>query len=386
MKNKYCSSRFFLYRKCHKHNRNGGIELKIIHCADLHLDSKMETNLTTEQAKERRNELLATFEHMVEIAVEEKVDVILIVGDMFDTAQSSQKRLKARVLDIIKRNHQVDFLYLQGNHDKDNYFKSLNEKPNNLKMFHNQWSRYTYGNIAISGVELYGGNEKRIYSELILNENMINIVMLHGQVVNYGVPTNAEDIMVSMLKNKYVDYLALGHIHAYQIEKLDYRGEYCYSGCLEGRGYDECGEKGFVLLEVLDGKVHHEFRPICKRTIHDVKIDITDMFDHNEILERIQEGISEIPSKDYVKVTVVGKIDEDVDIDTRYIEQKIQGRFYTSKFEDKTEIQIDYMKYERDISLKGEFIRNVKELELTEQEKSKVIRMGIHALKGEEVI
>ena len=33
-------------------------------------------------------------------------------------------------------------------------------------------------------------------------------------------------------------------IHKYKKEKLDNRGVYCYSGCLEGRGFDECGEKG----------------------------------------------------------------------------------------------------------------------------------------------
>ena len=42
--------------------------MKIIHCSDLHLDSKMETNLTKEKARERKNEILITFESMVEYA------------------------------------------------------------------------------------------------------------------------------------------------------------------------------------------------------------------------------------------------------------------------------------------------------------------------------
>ena len=36
--------------------------MKIIHCSDLHLDSKMQSNLSKEQAKERRNEILITFQ------------------------------------------------------------------------------------------------------------------------------------------------------------------------------------------------------------------------------------------------------------------------------------------------------------------------------------
>ena len=87
--------------------------MKIIHCADLHLDSKMETNFSTEQAKERRYEILATFEGMVKYAIDNDVKVILIAGDMFDTAQNQQKTIKNRVLDMIKKAEQIDFLYLQ---------------------------------------------------------------------------------------------------------------------------------------------------------------------------------------------------------------------------------------------------------------------------------
>ena len=39
--------------------------MKLIHCADLHLDSKMNANLDKDHAKERKGELLHTFEKMV---------------------------------------------------------------------------------------------------------------------------------------------------------------------------------------------------------------------------------------------------------------------------------------------------------------------------------
>ena len=35
--------------------------MKIIHCADLHLDSQMTANLTKEQARERKREIIRTF-------------------------------------------------------------------------------------------------------------------------------------------------------------------------------------------------------------------------------------------------------------------------------------------------------------------------------------
>ena len=49
--------------------------MKIIHCADLHLDSQMTANLTKEQARERKREIIRTFTRMVESG-----DLIFYVG------------------------------------------------------------------------------------------------------------------------------------------------------------------------------------------------------------------------------------------------------------------------------------------------------------------
>ena len=68
--------------------------------------------------------------------------------------------------------------------------------------------------------------------------------------VNSDVKVYKNTLMNIALKNKNIDYLALGHIHGYKEAPLDGRGKYCYPGCLEGRGFDECGKKGFVLLNI----------------------------------------------------------------------------------------------------------------------------------------
>ena len=58
--------------------------MKLIHCADLHLDSRMESGLPPEKARERRMELLHTFTKMVDMAAEDGVEAILLCGDLFD--------------------------------------------------------------------------------------------------------------------------------------------------------------------------------------------------------------------------------------------------------------------------------------------------------------
>ena len=51
--------------------------MKIIHCADLHLDSNMTSNLSREQAKQRKAELLATFERMWDRLVQQCIKQIM---------------------------------------------------------------------------------------------------------------------------------------------------------------------------------------------------------------------------------------------------------------------------------------------------------------------
>ena len=63
--------------------------MKLIHCADLHLDSKMSANLDKEKAKERKGEILNTFTKMVDYGIDNSVEAILISGDMFDTKNIS---------------------------------------------------------------------------------------------------------------------------------------------------------------------------------------------------------------------------------------------------------------------------------------------------------
>lgn len=59
--------------------------MKLIHCADIHLNSSLSTHLDGDKQKQRRTEILHTFLRMVDYAAEQSVDGILIAGDLFDT-------------------------------------------------------------------------------------------------------------------------------------------------------------------------------------------------------------------------------------------------------------------------------------------------------------
>ena len=367
--------------------------MRIIHCADIHLDSKMNTNLSKEMARERKAELLTTFCKMVDYAVENGVEAILIAGDLFDTKKVSATAGNI-VSDVIRKHPHIAFFYLRGNHDEESFVNGLESVPDNLFLFSDTWRSYQLGEekkIVVSGIELSAQNYSRIADTLSLDMEMINIVMLHGQESAYHTKDKVETIPLSALKNKGIDYLALGHVHSYKETRLDARGSYCYCGCLEGRGFDECGECGFVLLDVDEstGEVAHRFVQFAGRNLYTITVDITACDTTAQMAERLQQRTKECnyPEQSLVKYQLTGKIRVDSEKDLDYLKKQVDGLFYYVKLTDDSTYCVDYRDFEHDMSLKGEFIRTVMATEeLSEQERATVIHYGLRALAGEEII
>lgn len=366
--------------------------MKLIHCADLHLDAKMERHLDKDRAKERRGELLHNFERMVDFAIKNQVEAILIAGDLFDTKNISAT-VRNSVLHTITSNTSINFYYLKGNHDTDNFLSGLEEVPDNLYMFGSSWTSYEecQSKLIISGVELSKDNSESVYNSLILDSKKFNILMLHGQESQSALKDKAEIVNLKALKNRGIDYLALGHIHYYKLEKLDPRGIYCYPGCLEGRGFDECGEHGFVLLEYDEnsGNFSHEFVPFAKRRLYEISVDVTDCLSTADMAQRVGDEISlsDAKSTDMVKIILTGSVDVESEKNVDYLYAKFKDEFYFVKCVDHTSLKINIDDFLLDQSLKGEYVRQVMSDEsICDEDKMIIIRYGLQALAGEEIL
>lgn len=360
--------------------------MKLIHVADLHLASKMESNLSKDQAKIRKRELLDRFGDMISYAGENGVSGILIAGDLFDEKRIA-KIVKTRVLDDMRMHPQITFFYLQGNHDRSDFLMDvdLSEIPN-LKLFtKDEWTSYEFEDVVITGREISPENAKTFTLNLVLDQAKTNIVMLHGQESNYIGRDRTEIIPLNELRGKYIDYLALGHIHSFKKDRLDDRGEYCYSGCLEGRGFDELGEKGFVLLNIEDKKIDAEFIPFAKRIFHEVTVELSEEDDMPSILKRIHMSCDEIPVKDLVKVVLTGHTGVDFDVDEDRILREFGENFFFLKIKDESTIKVHYEDFLNDKSLKGEFVRLMEKQDINEEDKAEIVEIGIRALMGEEL-
>ena len=366
--------------------------MKLIHTADLHLDSELSAHLDKERAKMRRAEILDTFRRMVSWAEENGVSAILISGDLFDT-KAVRKGSREMVLSAFRDHPDIEFYYLRGNHDEDSFIETVEDRlPSNLKLFGPSWVRYEAKEdprVVITGAE-YSDAHPELYTTLSLDPDRLNIVMMHGQEVASGSRNDSDVIRLKELRYRNIDYLALGHIHSHREAQLDSRGVYVYPGCLEGRGFDESGEKGFMLLETEEGsrEIKRTFITFAKRTLYRLETDVSGLQNTAEMIRRVEAGISEraVPKEAMVEVVLTGSRNAEDEFDPLQVGAALQGRFFFSRVKDGTKLSVDYGSYEKDESLKGEFIRTVRDMaSLSEEEKRAVIRYGIQALRGEEI-
>lgn len=348
--------------------------VRIIHCADLHLDSRMTAHLDKKRAYERNIELLQTFNRMVEYADSNDVEAILISGDLFDTPVPAEF-IGDTVLDGVREHPDILFFYLKGNHDEDNVFPG--DIPVNLKMFNDKWRSYSMGDVVITGLELNEKNDNIASHYLVLDKEKFNILMLHGD-------ENYNHIKMDDYREKNIDYMALGHIHAFKKGIIDDRGVYCYPGCLEGRGFDECGEHGFVLIDIDEERrtFSMEFIPVAKRRMYQVSPDVSECTSDNEILHLLDRELADCGAgfNDYIKVVLKGNISSDRSINTLYITDYLQEKYEYAKVYDETDTLHDDYAYDESISLKGEFVRLVKNSDETEEDKAAILKMGISVI------
>jgi DNA repair protein SbcD/Mre11 len=295
----------------------GGNILKFIHTADIHLGKTYRT--ATDEAT-RYEDFFAALGSIVADAVRERVDFVLISGDLFHTGQILPRTF-ARTIETLQplKDAAIPCIAVEGNHDwihrRDSisWMEALSQmgyirllRPARTESGGYRFDPYDFeqgsgGHIEIKGLNIYGlgyigtqagGHVERI-CEAITTRN--NILLFHVGVwtfspVEIGNMKPEESLPLAEL----FDYVALGHGHKpYVIEKQD-GVPYAFNP-----GSPECvnfGEekyaKGYYLVTVADGKYEHRFRPTSPRPMLVTTVDLDGAENADEALVRLREQLT----------------------------------------------------------------------------------------------
>ena len=280
--------------------------MRILHSADWHLDAPF-AGRSPEETERLRQALLLVPGKIADICREKQCDMVLLSGDLFDGAYSRESC--RNLYDALAR-MAVPVFIAPGNHDfcgPDSPW--LRESwPANVHIFTNE--KLESVGLPALDCRVYGAGYQSMDCPGLLEhfsaegEERFQIGVLHAdptQRTTPYCPLTAEQIRQSGL-----DYLALGHIHkggSFRAGKT-----LCaWPGCPMGRGYDETGEKGILLVE-LGETVETEFVPLRLPCFYDLQTDAG-----KDPAAAVARLLPPAGSNDYYRITLTGYADQ-VDI------------------------------------------------------------------------
>lgn len=282
-----------------------GARCRFIHCADLHLGSRFKGVRSRDPAEAERmtESVFGSFSRIVDLAVSEKVDFVVIAGDAFDefTITPSTRYRFARELGRMG----VPCFIARGNHDPHTSWESSIPYPGNVHEFGTEPESVTID--GLDGVEVIGVSfadwheERNLPSMISGDPGMFTVACLHCDVDSAGGQYDYSPCRLSDMTGRGVDYWAIGHVHKRAV--LSESPYVVYPGNIQGRKVSESGEKGCYLVTVEDGVVT-ELRFVATQGIvwRELSADIT-----GRDLASLVSSVSKSAGKgDIVRITFTG--------------------------------------------------------------------------------
>ncbi len=365
--------------------------VRLLHCADLHLGA--EVIKLGGRSKARKAEFRRTFHKILELAHEEKVNLLLIAGDLFDVPVVPED-LCTEVRDAFAEAAPLRVAVCAGNHDPatcDSVYLREGFWPDNVTVFSSGMTVQEFPEI---GVRLVGAGFTSAYcSHTMLRriglpeDELINIGLLHGTVVAEGQGSEHDPITIRQIESSGLSYLALGHIHTRKEPAKAGNTTYAYPGCTEGRKFGENGPKGVYIADVSRYSCDVRFVPVCERRLECISVDISELETVGAVAHAARKAMAEAAGENYreqiFRLTITGGQPRDLCFGTDELETLLSDVWYLEVL-DETLPFVDESELESSNSIQGVFLRKLAAREETEkQERLEMAKKyGLRALLG----
>lgn len=277
--------------------------LTILHAADLHLDSPF-SGLAPELAARRRSEQRLLLDDLARLARESGADLVLLSGDLLDRRHIYPATLQAlhRCLEEMA----CPVFIAPGNHDPytpDSVY-ATRCWPENVHIFKGAVEKVALPRLscAVYGAGFTGSHQTRSPLEgfCVEDHELLNLGCFHADLSEGG---HYGPITPGQMAASGLDYLALGHIHSHSGLNNTGGTIWAYPGCPQGRGFDETGEKGVLLLRAEPGRVEGRFIPLCRHRYESLTVDLTG----REAITALEELLPPPNTDTACRVTLTGE-------------------------------------------------------------------------------
>ncbi|QDT12305.1 metallophosphoesterase family protein [Planctomycetes bacterium K23_9] len=278
---------------------------RILHAADIHLDSPLQKLSQYEDApvQQIRDASRDALNNLTDLAIDQAVDLVVVAGDLYDGNWKETRTGMFFVKQATKlRDAGIPILVIRGNHDAANIMTNSLPLPANpdgspIMMADEKVDTRVFDDL---GIAVHGRSfGKRAEKDGMVkhypspHSGMFNLGLLHTSLLGgdghdpYAPCTPAE------LTNKEYDYWALGHIHVRGEHGVADGAPIVFSGNIQGRHINETGEKGCILVDIDDkNQTKRTFHPLDVARWELCSIDASEMQSTDDLLEAFGDWLA----------------------------------------------------------------------------------------------
>ncbi|TVQ10268.1 MAG: DNA repair exonuclease [Bacteroidetes bacterium] len=254
-------------------------------------------------ASRLKDATLKSFQRIIDLCIEQKVDFLLVSGDVFDSEMKSLAAQLRFVKELERLNQQgIPAYIIAGNHDpRHSWMKEL-KLPLQSYLFGADTAEYiTFEKEGERLADIYGvsyatQNEKRDLDGFYTrrgNPAPFSIALLHGTIGAAGPHENYVPFRLEEIRGKGFDYWALGHIHKHRVVHPAYPAV-VYPGNPQGRDFGETGPRGCYMVELRENSAPHlAFVPLQTIRFEEVTVDLNGVEDISQLHAAIEQAIRE---------------------------------------------------------------------------------------------
>jgi len=272
--------------------------MRFIHAADIHLDSSLHGLERYEGApvEEIRSATRRAFDNLIELAIDEEVAFVLLVGDLYD-GDWKDYNTGLYFVDRMGRLREagIRVFVVAGNHDAASQITKHLRLPENVTLFSTKNPEQVILddlNVAVYG---QGFATRAVTNDLSQaypqgDPQLFNIGLLHTCLDGKPGHEPYAPCTVDGLRSKGYQYWALGHVH--HREEVSQDPWIVFPGNIQGRHIRELGPKGCTLVTVENGEiaeVEHRDLDVMRWSLCELDVSGSDTVD--DIYEQVREGL-----------------------------------------------------------------------------------------------
>ncbi len=284
-------------------------KIKFIHASDLHIESPYQG--ISCMNRELGDALIRlghkSYKNLIDLCIDEQADFLIISGDSFDSASGSLGAMFSffNGLRRLEKNS-IKVYIICGNHDPFTAWSETFTLPENVTLFspdkvnYELFTKEGKPQASVYGISYREREEWRPLAREFNREDSapFSIAVLHGTLTGRDAHIPYSPFDLSTIRKKDFDYWALGHVHQHEvISESDPLA--VYPGNLQGRHFNETGEKGCCMVEVTGGKVSDlQFIPLSEVVFLYHSADITGVEGVTGLFSRLNDIKNEIAERE----------------------------------------------------------------------------------------